>query len=330
MNYKWFVGIDISKLTLDVTLYCQEKKKKSLHTKVDNKHEGFNEILKWLKSMKCTIKDILFCMEHTGIYGLDLFAFLEEKELFYSVVSGLEIKRSIGLTRGKSDKVDSFQIARYCFLHAKELKISSLPSKRLHDLKLLLNERGRLVKMKTIEKQTATEFKNINSSAATCRSKKRIKALEEQITEVEAEMEKIIKNNSELKKDYDFTTSVIGIGFVNAVIFLVYSNNFKGFTDGRKFACYGGVAPFGYTSGTSINGKTRVSHLANKRIKTNLTQAAKSAIQHDPELRIYYKRKEVEGKAHGVIMNAVKFKLILRVFATIKRGTPFVKFRQAG
>ena len=330
MNYKWFVGIDISKLTLDVTLYCHEKKKKSLHTKVDNNQEGFNEILKWLKSMKCTIKDILFCMEHTGIYGLDLFAFFEEKELFYSVVSGLEIKRSIGLTRGKNDKIDSFQISRYCYLHAKELKISSLPSKKLHDLKLLLNERGRLVKMKTIEKQTATEFKRLNSNAAKSRSIKRIKALKDQIDEVELEMKLLIKENQGLKKNYNLATSVIGIGFVNAVIFLVYSSNFEGFTDGRKFACYGGVAPFEYSSGTSIKGKTRVNHLANKRIKTNLTQAAKSAIQNDPELKIYYKRKEAEGKAHGVIMNAVKFKLILRVFATIKRGTPFVKLRQAG
>lgn len=330
MNYKWFVGIDISKLTLDVTLYSQEKKKKSEHIKVDNNATGFKEILKWLKRLKCNIQDVLFCMEHTGIYGLDLFVFFEEKELFYSVVSALEIKRSIGLTRGKNDKVDSFQISRYCFLHSKELEISTLPSKRLQDLKLLLNERGRLVKIRTIEKQTATEFKKISSQAAVCRSKKRIKALEEQISEIESEMKQLIKESKSLQKNYDLTTSVIGIGFINAVIFLVYSSNFEGFTDARKFACYGGVAPFEYSSGTSVKGKTRVSHLANKRIKTNLTQAAKSAIQHDPELRIYYKRKEAEGKVHGVIMNAVKFKLILRVFATIKRGTPFVKLRQAG
>lgn len=330
MNYKWFVGIDISKLTLDVTLYCHEKQKKSLHIKVDNNKKGYREILKWLRGMKCRIKNILFCMEHTGIYGLDLFSFLEEKELFYSVVSGLEIKRSIGMTRGKNDKIDSFQISRYCFLHAKELKISSLPSKNLHDLKLLLNERTRLVKIATIEKQTATEFKNINSDAARNRSKKRIFALNEQINEVQTEMEELISDCKELKVNYDLATSVIGIGFVNAVIFLVYSSNFEGFTDGRKYACYGGVAPFEYSSGTSVRGKTKVSHLANKRIKTNLTQAAKSAIQYDPELKIYYKRKEAEGKAHGVIMNAVKFKLIMRVFATVKRGSPFVKLRQAG
>ena len=90
------------------------------------------------------------------------------------------------------------------------------------------------------------------------------------------------------------------------------------------------TAPFENRSGTSYRGKTRVSHLANKQIKANLSNAARSAIQNDPELRLYYDRKAKEGKEHGVIMNAVKFKLITRVFAVVKRRTPFVKLRQAG
>ena len=113
-------------------------------------------------------------------------------------------------------------------------------------------------------------------------------------------------------------------------VYVVYSNNFQGFTDARKHACYSGVAPFENSSGTSINGKTRVSHLANKRLKSNLSNGARSAVQNDPELRLYYKRKAKEGKEHGVIMNAVKFKLITRVFAVVNRGTPFVKMRRAG
>lgn len=330
MKYKWFVGIDISKCTLDVTLYSTKDYKKSKHIKVVNNTKGFSEILRWLKKMQINVNATLFCMEHTGIYGLDLFVFMEDKKTAYSVVSPLEIKRSIGLVRGKNDKVDSQQIARYCYLHAKELKLSKLPSKSLQDLKLLLNERARIVKMQTIEKQTMNEFKKISSDSTVKRLKKRFILFKEQIDEIETEMKQIIKGNDELKKNHDLATSVIGIGLVNSVIFMVYSNNFEGFTDGRKYACYGGIAPFENSSGTSLKGKTKVSHLANKRIKTNLTQGAKSAIQHDPEIRLYYERKAKEGKEHGVVMNAVKFKLILRVFAVVKRGTPYVKMRQAG
>jgi transposase len=124
--------------------------------------------------------------------------------------------------------------------------------------------------------------------------------------------------------------SITGIGIVNAVMLIICSNNFQGITNARSFACYCGVAPFEYSSGTSVRGKTRVSNLANKKMKANLTNAARSAVVHNNELRIYYKRKREEGKAHGTVMNAVKFKIISRAFAVIKRQTPFVKIRQAG
>ncbi len=330
MKYKWFVGIDISKKTLDFTLYNTKDSKKSIHIEIENNRTSFKKVLTWLKKMQVNIEETIFCMEHTGIYGIELSVFMEDNELYYSAVSALEIKRSLGLSRGKNDKIDSFKISRYCYLHARELKQSSLPSKRLQGLKLLLNERARIVKMQTIEKQTMKELKELSSKSSVERSEKRLIAFKEQIREIEDEINNLIEKDASIKKNYSLATSVIGIGLINAVLFIVHSNNFESFTDGRKFACYGGVAPFEYSSGTSIKGKTRVSHLANKTIKTNLTQAAKSAIQNDPELRIYYERKAKEGKEHGVIMNAIKSKLILRVFSVVKRGTPFVKMRQAG
>ena len=53
-----------------------------------------------------------------------------------------------------------------------------------------------------------------------------------------------------------------------------------------------------------------------------------SAIQNDPEIAKYYHRKLEEGKHKMVVLNAVKNKLISRVFAVIKRGTPFVPLFQ--
>ena len=170
MKYKWFVGIDISKLTLDFTLYNPKNYKKSAHIEVDNNKSGFKKVLSWLKKMQINIQDTLLCLEHTGIYGLELSVFMEEKKIAYSAVSPLEIKRSLGLTRGKNDKIDSLKISRYCYLHASELKLSRLPSKKMQALKLLLNERMRVVKMQTIEKQTMTELKKISSESYIVRS----------------------------------------------------------------------------------------------------------------------------------------------------------------
>jgi len=105
---------------------------------------------------------------------------------------------------------------------------------------------------------------------------------------------------------------------------LVTTNNFTGFENGRKYACYSGIAPFEHTSGISIKGKTRVSNLANKKIKALLSNGANSAYKWDPEMKKYYKRKIAEGKDHKLVINAISCKLVNRVFAVIKRQTPFV------
>lgn len=330
MKLKRFSGIDISKKTLDVTLYDKTLLKKSSHIKVSNDTKGFTELIKWFKKRVVSLDLLFVCMEYTGIYGIDLAVFLEDNNVTYSMVSPLHIKRSLGLTRGKNDKVDSYQISRFCYLHRTELKISKLPSASIQKLKGLINERERLVKMQTVEKQVLKELYSISIDSTVKRIKLRLKLFSEDVNSIEKEIEKIIKSKSAISKNYQLIRSVTGIGLVNATLFIIYSNNFEGFTDARKYACYSGIAPFENSSGTSVRGKTKVSHLANKRLKANLSNGARSAIQNDPELQLYYKRKANEGKEHGVIMNAVKFKLIMRVFAVVKRGTPYVKMRQAG
>ncbi len=184
--------------------------------------------------------------------------------------------------------------------------------------------------MQKSEKIVLGELKRVNSDSTLARIKSRLAVFSEDIKAIEKEMELIINSEPNVERNFRLLKSVIGIGLVNSVFFIVYTCNFVSFTDPRKYACYGGIAPFENSSGTSYHGKTRVSQLANKRIKANLSNAARSAVQNDPELRLYYNRKEKEGKEHGVIMNAVKFKLITRAFAVVKRGTPFVKIRQAG
>ena len=109
---------------------------------------------------------------------------------------------------------------------------------------------------------------------------------------------------------------------------LVSTNNFTGFENGRKYACYSGIAPFPNESGSSIKGKTKVSHLANKKIKTLLSNGANSAKSYDPEIKAYYQRKIKEGKDHKSVINAISCKLVNRVFAVVKRQTPYVSTYQ--
>jgi len=116
-----------------------------------------------------------------------------------------------------------------------------------------------------------------------------------------------------------------GIGPATAAEILVATNEIKTITNPKKMACHAGVAPFGYSSGTSVRGKTRVSHQARKRLKSLFHLGAMSVIQVKGDLQDYYQRKLKEGKNKMLVLNAVRNKLIHRVYAVIKRGEKYNK-----
>lgn len=325
-----YIGIDVSKRTLDLVLYNADLGKKSPHLNVSNTKEGFNEIIEWLKLQNVKLNKAFFCMEFTGIYSDDIASFLNEKKLAYTRVSPLHMKRSMGLTRGKNDKIDAYYIAKYSHTHKDELISEKAPIQVIKDLKRLLSERIRLVKLRASNKAFIAEKKLHVNHQAVIRAKQLLEIYQTQISEIESEMEVMIKSSSDIHKNYNLICSIIGIGLISAVMIITYTNNFLNISDARKFASYCGVAPFEHSSGTSIKGKTRVSPFANKKIKGVLSNGARAAVQFDPELKRYCERKLNEGKMYGVVMNAVKFKLINRVFATVKRGTPYVVLKQAG
>ncbi len=329
MKKNWFIGIDISKKTIDVAIHDQENKRCKSHFKTGNDLKGYKELVKNLKKEGVKLDEAFICMEYCGVYGMEIGFFLEGK-IDYCFCSPLQIKRSLGITRGKNDKLDAIKIAWFCHLFRDELEPSTRPSEIMLTLKSLMAERNRLTKASTTDKQVLSELKKTLSPSGIKRTQKRLKAVKEDLRAVDKEITALIRQDESLNKTYKLLTSIIGISIVNATLMILYSNNFEGITDARAFACFSGIAPFEHSSGTSIRGKTRVSKMGCKRMKAALTNAARCAIVHDPELQIYYNRKKEEGKKYGTVMNAVKFKMITRSFAVVKRGTPFVKLRQAG
>lgn len=324
---KWFVGIDISKDTIDVSVVSNEDSVKAKEIKISNDLNGFDKLGKWLSKQKVQMNDALFCMEHTGTYGLLLFLWLSQKEIDYCVEPALQIKRSLGMTRGKNDTIDAKRIAKYARTHKDSLKAYELPASNILQIKQLLTYREQLVRMRSslmnsikshvkYQQITKAEFvtKDIESN---------IEKLTESIQQAERQIKELIDQDEGLKENFNLATSVKGIGLIIAAFMIVTTQNFTSFENSRKYACYTGIAPFENTSGNFI-GKTRVSNLANKTIKTLLSNGSNSAKNADPELRTYYKRKKQEGKDHKVIINAISFKLINRVFAVVARKTPYM------
>jgi transposase len=321
-------GVDVSKLTLDIC--CAER---SLHVRIDNGSKGFNVFRKWCKTHGISIGDSLMVMEFTGGYEYRFLQFCESLSIPYCRIPGLEIKQSMGMTRGKSDQADAFRIGQYAEEKSKRLQPSGPLDKNVLKLKQLLSFRKRLVREKAGLESTVKERKCMYPVEKTDTiihiARAKIKTNEKHIALIEKEITRIIESNESMLQNYRIVTSIKGIGRVNAWMTIAYTENFTSFADPRKYAVFVGVIPFEHTSGTSIKGRRRVSHLAHKELKQELNQAAKTAITHDPEIRAYAQRK-LQNKPYPLVLNNVKFKLILRMFSLVKRGELYVEnYRRA-
>jgi len=327
MEWKLIVGVDVSKQTVDVTFFEAINMKDHKYCQFANTENGYKEMLKWIRqSVKFSKEQILFCLENTGVYSLRFSALFTDENYFLWVENPLQVKRSLGIKRGKNDKLDSYAIANYAYRFRDKAKRFKMPSKTLLALQDLEAYRGRLVRYRQALKQAAGELFEDKSSTvfitkSTCED---VIFFDSKIEEVENKVEVLIKQDEELKKLFDLVVSVKGIGPQTAIYMLIHTQAFTSFETSRQFACYCGVAPFEHSSGSSIMHKSKVSHIANKKIKSLLQMCGRSAVMHDKELKVFYERKLAEGKKENCVMNIIKNKLIYRVFAVVKREKLFM------
>ena len=318
------VGIDVSKLTIDVVVH-----KSKSYRQFENTNKGFATLCKWaLSQSKVDAKKLLFVFEHTGLYSHQLAVYLSKKEFSFSIVPGLEIKRSLGIARGKDDKIDATKIARYGYRLKDEIEPTTLLTEELQNLKSLLTLRDRMVKQRAGYKVSLKEMKRVlkmkDNVILFTTQEKIITSFNKQIDKIEKQMDEIVHSNKELKNQCYLMTSIIGIGRQTALYMIVNTAAFTKFRNSRCFASYCGIAPFPNSSGTSIRGKTKVSSLANRKMKSLLDLAAKSAIQYNSEMKLYYNKRLEQGKSKMSTINIIRNKLLSRIFAVVRRGTPYV------
>jgi transposase len=324
MKFNETIGIDVSKPFVDVFIFTRKK-----HKRFKNNNKGFKEMILWVdKHIHAEQCKALYAFEHTGLYSLALSVFLTKNETPYILIPGLELKRSLGISRGKTDRVDARFIALYAYRRRDEIKPYKLPSKNLLDLRRLLALRDKLIKQRSGYKATKTEIKQILTKKDHIVYFKvhsdMIKALTKQIKLVEKQLMSLVNEDEELQKMFNLITGIKGVGMLTALFMIAYTNGFTLFENHRKFASYAGIAPFPYQSGISIKGKSKVHPFANKKFKSLLTNCAVNAIVTNAEMKQYYLRRIEEGKSKMSTINIIRNKLLARIFAVVNRGTPYV------
>lgn len=331
----FFIGIDVSKKTLDVAFFFRENSGEKRYAKFENSKKGFNELLKWTREQmkpfgtKLCQEQCQFCCENTGVYSIDLCEHLYKRHLDICHAHALEVKRSMGVQRSKTDKADAAVIAEYAMRFEDKLHMFRPQSDRQKALQELLSFRAEMVKERAGLKARKSE-KDCTSERSKAKAfikrhtQSVIDALSRQIAATEEQILGIIAEDKELRDAYEILTSMPGIGLINAVTMLVYTDSFNRFEyDARKLCCYYGIAPFAHESGTSVHRHPGVSPYADKGLKAVLSQAALSAIRFNPLMAEYYSRCLARGKHPLVALNNVKNKMLHILVSMLRHRRPF-------
>jgi len=329
MKLQHYAGVDPAKLTFMIAVWPDGDHTQEEVREFSNTTSGYTQLGYWLKDLGVAPEALLCCVEHTGQYSLGLSFWLHEQGVLVWKEMPLVIKRSLGLVRGKSDRFDAQQIARYCFTHQHEAQAWEPPSKSIQKLAAMIAQRSRLIDTRTrltvpigeLEQTQAKQQAQLLSTL--CAST--LKGIDKDLERIEAAIDELLAKDQQLGDQYQLLCSVPGIGRVTACLLIVHTRAFTRFEHPRQLACYCGVAPFEHSSGTSIRGKTRVSHMANKTLKKAMHMAAVSVTRSKNDIAEYYHRKLAEGKNKMLVINAVRNKLLHVAMAVVQRGTPYQK-----
>jgi transposase len=328
---KSYLGIDVSKSWFNVCLMqvIDHQKQPMQSAEFGNNAKGIKQFAQWLKKEDATDPaTTLIVIENTGVYHRLIWKFCSDRQLPLYIGNAAHIKWSLGITRGKSDRVDSERLCIYAVKEHDDLKLTAGLDIVFMQLKDLMTARTKLIgqlrsmevylkELKLSNEPTVQQVLEKAHKIALDGLKKSIRLLEQQI-------QLIVDNNQAIKTNYQLLVSVPGVGHITALYLICCTNNFAGKISGKQLASYAGVVPFEHSSGSSIRGKNRVHKMANKELKKLLYLCAMATIQHYAEFRDYYDRKLSEGKHTMIVLNAIKNKIVLRAAAVINNRQPYV------
>src|SRR6187549_564572 len=196
-KWNFTLGVDVSKLTLDI--HCREL---NIHIQVLNGSEGFRQFYSWCKEYKIDLKYSFVAMEYTGGYEYKFIQYCEAKHIAYTRIAGLAIKNSLGIVRGKNDKVDAGRIAQYADEKHISLKAAGPINPIIIELRQFLSFRKRLVResagYKASLKERAVMYKKGNNDLLTKIMSKKIKENDLMLKKVEDQIQQLIKSDEKM------------------------------------------------------------------------------------------------------------------------------------
>jgi transposase len=309
------LGIDISKLSMDVTLWKGEQR---LYARFENTAPGIQQLLAWLVSQE--VSGLHVCMEATNVYWEKVAAAMHKADYLVSVVNPRRIKgfAMSQMQRNKTDKLDSEVIAAYCA--AMKPAGWEAPSDRQRKLRALERHRIDLKRSITQHKNRQESLSDADVRASLQRV---LDALVAELKGVEQQMDELTSQQQEFREQKQLLLSVIGIGHKSANMLLAEIPDLGEYESARAAAADVGVTPAHHESGTSVKRKTKISKMGKAVVRGELHLPALNAMRTNPILRTFAERLRAAGRPEPVIICAVVRKLIHICYGVLKNKTPF-------
>lgn len=326
MNQKYFIGIDISKGKLDCAVILSDYTV-VVENIIPNNVKKINSFLKgFIKKHKTEFDQVLVCCESTGIYNGPLRQACSDLNIGLWEEHALKIKRASTDMRGKSDRKDARRIAEYLVRYQDKAVLYKQPSDVVKNLDHLNKVRETLLGNKIALQNQLSESKSFDPDGHKVlfkHYKQMIVHIESQLKKIDMEIQDQLNQHEDVQQKINLMKGVPGVGKQTALHILISTKDFTGFESVKKLACYAGVVPFQNESGVLIR-RARVSKMACKKLKSVLHMAALAAVRTNSELKEYYIRKIAEGKNKMSVLNAVRNKILQRIWAVIERQTPYL------
>ena len=307
MTTECFVGIDVSKETLEVALYGQAAIRSFANTA-----DGHAELVVYLKPMNPT----LIVLEASGGFEIEPALVLMTNVLPVAVVNPTRV-RNFAKAYGrlaKTDPIDAHVLAH--FAQAVRPRMRSLQSEQETHLTNLVRRRRQVVAMLTMEKNRLSTT-SIRLKAGV---KKHIEWLKKEEGELATEIAKLIQALPEWREKEQILQSVPGIGPVNAATLLAELPEL-GTTSRQKIAALAGVAPYNRDSGKR-RGRRKTGG-GRRGVRGAFYMACLSATQHNPVIKRFYERLIANGKETKVALTACMRKLLAILNAMLRNKEPW-------
>ncbi|MBB4081161.1 transposase [Lewinella aquimaris] len=335
MDFAYYVGWDVSKASLNFCIRDPQQSEPVQEGQVANTPTAIGKLLRqWSKRWETDLAAFAHCVENTGRYTYPLLGLVEPLGLHLWMEDPLQLKRSMGRQKRKTDAVDARNIAEYCRWKHERATWYTPPSALSLHLRELSHSRTKLVRMRQslhTSHRAKEAFALVPPNAVGQRLNcQLIEAIDQQLAALDLEILRLIEADERARRKLEIARSVPGIGPKNVVVILAITGLFERIASARACAAYAGLVPYEFQSGTSIHRRSRVSRAVSKPLKTALHQGAQFLIMRPSPFKELYDRLRAKGRTYRQAINAVRNKMIRVLYTCLKKDVTYDKKVHAG